>query len=219
MRRLIALLSAMVAFFAIAMMLGTPAWSEEPKYKTVAWTMPSWEVEHNKPIPSWPQTFFAAVGTVTPDMDALDSQLTGCSQWQVDVYKYDTKWQRKQVDALIAGGVLNGPNNPYPEPLVSAKLFKGGPCTSPTPTPTPTPMVTPSPTPSITSTPSPSASEPTPSSTPSDSSPPTPTPTKSVCCDEELPHTGPLAALLGMFLFGVACIVGGTVFYRGARKH
>jgi LPXTG-motif cell wall-anchored protein len=197
------------AFLALA---PSAAWaSEKPdQYVTVVWQMPSWEIEHNMPLPSWPQKLFSYSEPTTSD-NYVETALPTCGYIQRDVYRYTTYTQVSNVDNLIAGGVLTAPNKPYPESVVRSELVNLGECVSesPTPSPTPTPSVTPSPTPSPTITPSPSESA-TPSSTPSTSKSQTPTPT--------LPKTGPTETLAVMGVFGLLCVLGGIYMVVQWRK-
>jgi LPXTG-motif cell wall-anchored protein len=76
-----------------------------PSYVIVAWAMPSWI---NSTTPSWPQTYETSLVESTPDLSALDSQLTKCgTQHQVDIYNAG-----ETTTSLIAGKHLDGPNNP-----------------------------------------------------------------------------------------------------------
>src|SRR5690606_5315012 len=102
-------------------------------YVLVAWAMPTWIDSHT---PSWSQTFFAKLDLATKDLHALDSQLTACgTQYQVDLYN-----DSPTTAALIAGGVLHGPNNPpedFPSPTgagITWKFVKNADCqTTPNP--------------------------------------------------------------------------------------
>jgi len=103
-------------------------------YVLVAWAMPTAPV--NLTTPTWPQAFFTKLDLATKDLHALDGQLTACgTQYQVDLYN-----DSPTTTALIAGGVLNGPNNPpedFPSPSgwgVTYKLIKNADCqTTPNP--------------------------------------------------------------------------------------
>lgn len=98
-------------------------------YVIVAWAMPSWI---DSTTPSWSQTYVTSLTETTPDLGALDSQLTKCgSQWQVDIYN-----DNDTTTTLIAGAHLDGPNNPA-ESLISGgwgtayKLLQGPACPPP----------------------------------------------------------------------------------------
>jgi hypothetical protein len=99
-------------------------------YIIVAWTMPSWV---NSTTPTWSQTYFTSHEESTPDLNALDSQLSvKCGvQYQVDIY-----YNSPTTASLIAGTVLNGPNSP-PEDLIPGgwgtayKLVQGPACATP----------------------------------------------------------------------------------------
>ncbi len=96
-----------------------------PTCTVVVWVMPSWI---NDRTPSWPQAYFASypIDCGVP-VDAPVPDLCG-TQYQLDKY-YDGP----TTTALIAGGFLNGPNNPQ-EALVpggwgsSYKLVKNPDC-------------------------------------------------------------------------------------------
>jgi hypothetical protein len=99
-------------------------------YIIVAWHMPSWV---NSTTPTWSQTYFTSHEEGTPNLNALDSQLTEqCGvQYQVDIY-----YNSPTTASLIAGEHLDGPNNP-PEDLipgdwgVAYKLVQGPACATP----------------------------------------------------------------------------------------
>ena len=99
-------------------------------YIIVAWHMPSWV---NSTTPTWSQTYFTSQEEKTPDLSALDSQLTEvCGvQYQVDIY-----YNSPTTASLIAGEHLDGPNNP-PEDLIPGgwgiayKLVQGPACATP----------------------------------------------------------------------------------------
>lgn len=66
------------------------------EYYTVAWVEP------------YPQTLHAWTSTGTaPNLDALDDQLTGCADYQVDVYRINGDRDRTKLEGLITSGVLN----------------------------------------------------------------------------------------------------------------
>ncbi len=99
-------------------------------YKIVAWTMPSWD---NSTTPTWSQTYFTSQEENTPDLNALDSKLTeACGvQYQVDIY-----YNSQITTNLIAGGYLDGPNNPQEDLIpggwgVAYKLVQGPACATP----------------------------------------------------------------------------------------
>jgi hypothetical protein len=108
-------------------------------YIIVAWTMPSWD---NSTTPTWPQPIFTHTEEQTPDLNALDSQLTEqCGvQYQVDIY-----YNSAETAALINGGELYGPNDGgtpssnenLPEDLIPGgwgtayKLVQGPACATP----------------------------------------------------------------------------------------
>lgn len=102
-------------------------------YVLVAWIMPSWV---DATTPTWSQTYFTKVDLATKDLHALDGQLTACgTHYQVDLYD-----DSATTTALIAGGVLHGPNNPpedFPSPSgwgVTYKLIQNADCeTTPNP--------------------------------------------------------------------------------------
>ncbi|MGB3910562.1 MAG: hypothetical protein WBL06_08845, partial [Pseudolysinimonas sp.] len=89
-------------------------------YVLVAWVMPGWA---NSTTPTWPQTYFTSIDLATKDLNALDGQLGACGvDYQVDLYN-----DSPTTTALIAGGVLNGPNNPaedFPSPSGWGKTYK-----------------------------------------------------------------------------------------------
>jgi len=70
---------------------------------TVVWEMPRWA---GSQTPTWPQTFYAAYETECYDLDVFVPADCG-TYWQVDSYL-----NNDITAALIAGGVLNGANNP-----------------------------------------------------------------------------------------------------------
>jgi hypothetical protein len=167
-------LIAVMLFFGV--MFAAPASAHDhegdhhkTQYKVFVWNMPSWVGDRT---PTWPQTLYSVTKVTTTEGALSVPVLPECGYFQIDVYKYTTKADRKAVDKLQAGGFLNGPGNP-PEPLIAGgwgtayKLVDKGVCVTPTPTPTPT--VTPTPTPTETATPTP---------TPSETVTPTPTPTQ-----------------------------------------
>ncbi|HMH58049.1 MAG TPA: hypothetical protein VK537_02595 [Galbitalea sp.] len=96
-------------------------------YIIVAWTMPSWV---NSTTPTWSQNYFTSQEESTPNLSALDSQLTEqCGvQYQVDIY-----YNSPTTAGLIAGHHLDGPSNPT-EDLISGgwgtayKLVQGPAC-------------------------------------------------------------------------------------------
>jgi hypothetical protein len=88
--------------------------SEKQKvsYVTVAWQMPSYV---DASTATWPQTILGTVPTKKPKLNAADDFLAQAkcgTGVQFDVYVAGTV-----SDALIAGGHLDGPNNP-PEALI-----------------------------------------------------------------------------------------------------
>lgn len=143
------------------------------KFVVVTWEMPSWK---NDKTATWPQKYVSHVKTDKAGFYEVDAK---CGYFQQDIYNYRSDRDRANVDALIAGGVLNGPSNPVHEPLISGGWGKAwrfvnlGECVTPTPTPTET---TPTPTPTET-TPTPTPTTETPTPTPSDTVTPTPTET------------------------------------------
>ena len=91
---------------ATAVMAETTPAPVDPGYVTVAWVMPAWIADTT---PSWPQTLLESKVTATPDITALDGDLTECgTQYQVDVYHNDDT-----TVALVAGKHLDGPNDPH----------------------------------------------------------------------------------------------------------
>lgn len=74
-----------------------------PECVTVVWEMPSWAGDRT---PTWPQTFYASYETECYNLDVFVPTECG-TYWQVDSYL-----NNETTAALIAGGVLNGPNNP-----------------------------------------------------------------------------------------------------------
>jgi hypothetical protein len=79
--------------------------SSESCYVVVAWDMRKWDGTHA----FFPQNYVMHENQTTPDIDALDDELNaiGYGCYQIDVYYDDAT-----TTALIAGGVLNGPNDP-----------------------------------------------------------------------------------------------------------
>lgn len=146
-------------------------------YVAVIWSMPSWS---NSTAPTWPQVIVSHTAESTSTFVAFPE--TCGKQYQQDIYH-----QSDTTDSLIAGGHLNGPNNPA-EDLISGgwgvayELHQNAACETQTPTPTPTVSTT---TPTPTPTPTVSTSTPTPTPTPSTSTPPeivTPTVTGKAGC-------------------------------------
>jgi hypothetical protein len=96
-------------------------------YIIVAWTMPSWV---DSTTPTWSQDYFTSQEESTPDLSALDNQLTEqCGvQYQVDIY-----YNSPTTASLIGGHHLDGPNTP-PEDLIPGgwgtayKLVQGPAC-------------------------------------------------------------------------------------------
>lgn len=158
----------------------SPATHSTTQYVVATWAMPSWK---NSSTPVWPQSLVTSV--VTDQKSLSQGVVPECGYFQIDVYDYTSNADKKDVDALLKGGVLNGPSNPVREPLIGGglgtawKFVNKGECTTPSPSPSttspsPSPSTTsPSPSPSDTVTPSPSDSSPSPSDSspsPSDSS-------------------------------------------------
>lgn len=200
-----------------ALTLAPSASATQQQTVTIVWQMPSWDGNSA----TWPQTYVSHAANVGLGIETPD-----CGYFQVDVYKYGTDSDKAKVDALIAGGVLKGPNNP-PEPLISGgigvawKFVNAGECetTSPSPSdssgsPSPSPSEsssTPTPTPSGSSdtpTPTPTTDTPTPTPTQTTTQPGTPTPTPTTTHPENggctptpdtpctLPRTGSSGPLL-----------------------
>ncbi len=102
-------------------------------YVLVAWAMPFWA---GPTTPTWGQTYVTKADLASKDLNALDEQLAACgTQYQVDLYN-----DSATTTSLIAGGVLNGPNNPsedFPSPSgwgVTYKLIQNAACqTTPQP--------------------------------------------------------------------------------------
>lgn len=87
---------------AVALALtGTPAPADQP-YVLVAW-----EVGNPDSIWETPQTLEAWTPLSDPSLDALDGQLPCGATFQIDLY-----WADSDSAALIAGGLLYGPQNP-----------------------------------------------------------------------------------------------------------
>lgn len=138
---LASLVSVALAVIGMFALMSTSEATVHHPYVTVAWTMSSYV---DATTPTWPQHYAAKAETDTPSLGALDETLTGCL-YQVDVYKNDAT-----TAALLAGGVLNGPNSPQESLIpggwgVSYKIVHTD-CPTPTPTPTLTPTLTPTPT-------------------------------------------------------------------------
>jgi hypothetical protein len=77
---------------------------ETPAYHLVAWLVPGGPADPFGPD----QTVFAEVLEDTADLSALDNSEFACgSYYQIDLYLNDST-----TDALIAGNVLHGPNDP-----------------------------------------------------------------------------------------------------------
>lgn len=206
-------LAAALAGVAVALIVtAPPAGAAEPDHTiTVAWQMPGpWNPQH----PTWPQTY--AASAVDVGLDGIDQQLAPCSLYQVDLHPYTTRWQVRQMDALIAGGVLTGPVEKVRP--IAVKLVRTEGCESESPTPSPSvSSPSPSPTPSH-STPSPTPSAPTAAPSPS-------------CAHTDnlaegcLPGTGAdlatrdLVALgLGLLVLGAAIIAMIWAFTPGKRN-
>lgn len=108
----------------------------KPCYVIVAWRMGGWN--NNSPVWTPPQKYVTHEKQSTPNLNALDSYLNniGWGCYQIDIY-YDDE----TTAALIAGGVLYGPNNPtehlIPGGLGTAWKFKkvGNSCNPPKPGP------------------------------------------------------------------------------------
>jgi len=98
-------------------------------YVIVAWQMPSWKDSSH---PTWPQKYVTSQKQTTKDLSTLDDYLDdiGYGCYQVDLYYDDAT-----TTSLIAGGVLNGPNNPTEHlvPGTSWKLVKVGKSCDPPP--------------------------------------------------------------------------------------
>jgi len=71
------------------------------------YTIVAWNVSDPMDVWAVPQTYHASLGITVPDLTALDSTLECGSAYQIDIYN-----SGPITDALIAGGVLVGPNNP-----------------------------------------------------------------------------------------------------------
>ena len=105
-------------------------------YVIVAWKMGGWN--GNSPVWTPPQQYVTSEKQTTPNLDALDDDLDGIGWgcYQIDIYYDDAT-----TTALIAGGVLYGPNNPtehlIPGGLGTAWKFKkvGNTCNPPQPEP------------------------------------------------------------------------------------
>jgi len=92
-------------------------------YVIVAWQMPSWTDNSH---PTWPQKYVTSQKQTTTDLTTLDSYLNdiGYGCYQIDLYYDDAT-----TASLIAGKVLNGPNNPTEhlvQGVTSWKLVKVG---------------------------------------------------------------------------------------------
>ncbi|MCU1432522.1 MAG: putative serine protease, subtilase family [Actinotalea sp.] len=85
-------------------------------YVTVLWEV----VDTDGNGDDWDQVYVAHEQTAVPELGALDGLLVDvdCRRYQVDIYHYTTDAERALVDALVAGGVLYGPDNPIDEPLI-----------------------------------------------------------------------------------------------------
>lgn len=118
-----------------------PVESAEPvatalAFVTVAWEMPEFLGDKT---PSWPQAYALSVETEAPDITAVDSALKCGTAYQVDVYNNSAGTKE-----LIAGGVLNGPHDPFEDLVrggwgVAYKLVLTPDCPVVEPTPEPTP--------------------------------------------------------------------------------
>jgi hypothetical protein len=100
-RYLFALPVALVFAVAPAAAHATP---EPPAYVLVAWTIPGGDTTHPFAVP---QTLLTSVELETPTLDALDDLLPCDSAIQIDLY-----YNNADTDALLAGKVLYGPQNP-----------------------------------------------------------------------------------------------------------
>lgn len=86
-------------------------------YVLVAWSM----VDASNP--AWPQTIYAHKDVSDATLAELDSQLTGCGlNFQIDLYLDD-----QTTASLIAGGHLDGPNNPTEHLASGAQGLSGNP--------------------------------------------------------------------------------------------
>ena len=121
-------LGVILAAVAVSLLTGTgSAWANESDpdrldYKIVVWQMPSWDL----PGPTWPQTYVSSYESSSKSLYGVE--LPDCGFFQVDAYYYASEENAALVDALIEGGVLNGPNDPIKEPVANAKLFNNGEC-------------------------------------------------------------------------------------------
>lgn len=89
----------------------TAAQAAEPTYVLVAW-----EVANPASIWESPQVYVTSVMLDAPTLDALDGALPCGTYFQVDLY-----YANSDSAALVAGGVLYGPNNPT-EPLADGAV-------------------------------------------------------------------------------------------------
>lgn len=128
------IVASVIVAFGLVMAFVAPAYATgtEPKdytYKTVIWQLPG-TGQASQPI--WPGQKY--VGSVKKNssrpsdlsdgerahlLSAVDHLAVGnCIGYQVDVYRYEEDKDRRDVDELIRGGVLNGANDPHREPHV-----------------------------------------------------------------------------------------------------
>lgn len=71
----------------------------------IAWEMPTWI---NSTTPSWPQSYETSVVQTAANLNALDASLPCGSQFQIDA-----NLTVPGIAEVIAGGVLNGPGDPF----------------------------------------------------------------------------------------------------------
>ena len=134
---IVALLLALLGLSVLAAPAQATVEQEQQSFVVITWQMPSWSGERT---PTWPQSIVSHNQVSTPEEGRWPAT-PECGYYQQDIYKYTNESDVAKVDALINGGVLNGPNNPA-EPLISGgwgvayQLVNNGPlakCNQPEP--------------------------------------------------------------------------------------
>ncbi|MCZ7532887.1 MAG: LPXTG cell wall anchor domain-containing protein [Acidimicrobiia bacterium] len=111
---LLVVLTMAMVLSTVAVASATDDRTPEPNRATVVWEM--WAAPPNHF--NTPQNYVGVTYSVDGGLEQA-SIPSGCERmFQVDVYKYKDQQDRDNVDALIKGGILNGPSDPVHEPLI-----------------------------------------------------------------------------------------------------
>lgn len=119
----------LLAAAALLLVAAPAAAAPPPDHVTVAWLTPEGATPDAGDPAIWPQTYLAHVETKGVDLEALDHLEIECGRVvQIDGYRYASKADRRIVDELIAGGVLDLVNGtPADSQVVVGWKFLSGP--------------------------------------------------------------------------------------------